>query len=307
MDVEDENLSDFPDIGRGVQKRLFLRLGSGVNFLQIFKSLSLSTSNMVLMVCGGEVQGLTLMTEHQKCIQGSCHLPVKCFDQVILPENMVRLAISLVDLEEAIAIMPQASIELSIVEEGEPLEVRMVDEGGITVESIIQCFDHENILDFDFEKSKQISRLVIASPVLKSAMENWDVIGISTTIEMNPESPKFVFTSSGVVGSVQIEFTDDLLDSEAPFKCRKSSRSKYQTSFIKNCLRACQYSTHVSFRIDHRGILQVQHLLIFNIADGNQENIFLTFFVNPDFEPSDLDSSMSTISTNCSSINSTAT
>ena len=42
MDIDDENLSDFPDISRGAAKLLFLRLGSGVNFLQVFKSLSLA-------------------------------------------------------------------------------------------------------------------------------------------------------------------------------------------------------------------------------------------------------------------------
>ena len=70
MDIDDENLSDFPDISRGAAKLLFLRLGSGVNFLQVFKSLSLASTNMILMLCGTEIEGLTIMSEYQKCIQG---------------------------------------------------------------------------------------------------------------------------------------------------------------------------------------------------------------------------------------------
>ena len=69
MDINDENLSDFPDISRGAHKLMFLRLGSGINFLQVFKSLSLASTNMILMLCGTEIGGLTVMSEYQKCIQ----------------------------------------------------------------------------------------------------------------------------------------------------------------------------------------------------------------------------------------------
>ena len=47
MDINDENLSDFPEINHGADKLLFLRLGSGVNFLQVFKSISLNSTNMI--------------------------------------------------------------------------------------------------------------------------------------------------------------------------------------------------------------------------------------------------------------------
>ena len=70
MDINDENLSDFPEINHGADKLLFLRLGSGVNFLQVFKSISLNSTNMILMLCGTEIEGLTIMSEFQKCIQG---------------------------------------------------------------------------------------------------------------------------------------------------------------------------------------------------------------------------------------------
>ena len=78
-------------------------------------------------------------------------------------------------------------------------------------------------------------------------------------------------------------------------------------NYAFSVIKACQYSTHISFRFDYQGILQVQHLLIFNIADGNQENIFLTFFVTPEFDPDDdLDSSVSTLNSSMSTLTSTA-
>lgn len=180
-------------------------------------------------------------------ILGSCHLPTRCFDQTNLPERIVRIAISGVDLEQAISIMPNATIELSIVEEGEPLEVRMIDETGLEVQTIIQCFDHESVLDFDFDKTKTVSRLVISSQTIKSALENWDVIGMSTTLTMRPQNPKFSFKSTGVVGSVEIEFTDELLDLEAPFRCNRTASYKYQTSFIKKYVSKMIYGAYRSF------------------------------------------------------------
>ena len=58
-------------------------------------------------------------------------------------------------------------------------------------------------------------------------------------------------------------------------------------------LKACQYSTHVSFRIDCNGILQVQHLLVFGVSGDRMENIFLTFFVNPNFNENEDHASVS--------------
>lgn len=51
---------------------------------------------------------------------------------------------------------------------------------------------------------------------------------------------------------------------------------------MKSVLNPCRYSTHVSFRIDPKGILQVQHLVTVIIHENVTENIFLTFFVNSD-------------------------
>ena len=57
-------------------------------------------------------------------------------------------------------------------------------------------------------------------------------------------------------------------------------------------MKACQHSDWVSLRIDRNGVLQVQHLMTMNVAEGNQMNLFLTFFVNPDYDPEDADSTL---------------
>ena len=50
-------------------------------------------------------------------------------------------------------------------------------------------------------------------------------------------------------------------------------------------MKALIYSKWVCLRVDSTGVLQVQHLLTINVAEGNQQNIFLTFYVKPEYDP----------------------
>ena len=111
--------------------------------------------------------------------------------------------------------------------------MRLIDEFGVKVESVIQCFEVENISDFGFDKTKKISRLVMNSTTLRSSLENWDVIGTSTRVQMSPEEPKFVIRSEGIVGFVEITFTEELLNHDAPFRCTQLVSHNYQTAFLK--------------------------------------------------------------------------
>ena len=71
------------------------------------------------------------------------------------------------------------------------------------------------------------------STTLRSALENWDVIGSKTKLEMNPEKPHFVIRSEGIVGFVEISFTEELLNQDAPFRCTQLVSHNYQTTFLK--------------------------------------------------------------------------
>ena len=102
--------------------------GLGVRALKIkIKnfSLSLSNSSLVLFVCGGDnVDGITIMTEYQKCIQGAVNFPKSCFDESIIPSRVFKFAISANDIEEAISMMPGSSVELSCIDEGMRISIQ---------------------------------------------------------------------------------------------------------------------------------------------------------------------------------------
>ena len=109
----------------------------------------------------------------------------------------------------------------------------VTETGDVLVETIIQVFDHDNILDFGFDRGRKLTRLVINSQTLRSSLEHFDIIGLETNITMNPHEPKFLIKSEGVVGHVQIEYNEELVNKEAPFRCVQPVSHNYQTAFLK--------------------------------------------------------------------------
>jgi len=181
----------------------------------------------------------------------------------------------------ALSISPQSAVEISVLEEGEPIEMKIINEG-VVIEVTIQTFDSDAELDFEFARGKKVPRLVLDSATLRAAIEHWDAIGQSTRIVMSPTEPHFSIVSRGVVGTVTVQFNPELVNKESAFRCPEKVKERYQTSFIKAVLGPCRNSSHVSFRIDSKGILQVQHLIMVQVQENVKENVFLTFFVNSD-------------------------
>ena len=168
MELDERHLDDFPEQERSSTSRFFLRMGSGTNFLQVFKGLAISSSSLVLFVAGGEgnVDGISIMSEYEKCIQGCCRFPKSCFEEAIIPESVFKFAVAASDLQEAIQLMPNSPVELSMIDEGDPLCVRMAQDD-VLAEVVIQVFDHDNALEFDFDRQQRPSRVVLDSAMLK--------------------------------------------------------------------------------------------------------------------------------------------
>ena len=70
MDLEKENCEN--DKGGPVSDkggpRFFVRIGNGNHFLRIFKSITLTNSNIILFITGPS--GVTMMCDNQNCVQG---------------------------------------------------------------------------------------------------------------------------------------------------------------------------------------------------------------------------------------------
>ena len=109
----------------------------------------------------------------------------------------------------ALSIIPAGTVEISMIEIGEPLSMKIIEEG-IVIDVNIHTFESDTALDFEFERTKKVPRLVLESTILRAALENWDAIGQTTKITMSPVEPHFSIKSKGLVGIVQVDFNEEL-------------------------------------------------------------------------------------------------
>ena len=207
MNLDEENPEDFPFEQRASEARFFCRMNRGATLLQMLKGLMISNSCMVSFIVNPD--GVTMITEYQQCIQGSCHLTRACFEEITFPDEFVKFSVQGQDLVGALSIIPTGTVELSIIETGEPLSMKVIEDG-IVIDVTIQTFDSDTALDFEFERSKKVPRLVLESGTLRASIESWDAIGQTTRLVMSPTEPNFSIISKGIVGIVQIDFNKEL-------------------------------------------------------------------------------------------------
>ena len=92
MNVDEENPEDFPAEIRACSDNIFFcRVTRGAPLLQMLKGLMISTSCMVSFIVNKD--GVTMITEYQQCIQGSCHLTRACFEEINLPDDYIKFSI----------------------------------------------------------------------------------------------------------------------------------------------------------------------------------------------------------------------
>ena len=60
---------------------------------------------------------------------GSCHLTRNCFEEINFPDDFLKFSVQGQDLLSALSIVPGGTLELSMIEEGEPLTLKVIDEG----------------------------------------------------------------------------------------------------------------------------------------------------------------------------------
>jgi len=55
-----------------------------------------------------------------------------CFEEISSPGGTLHFSVQGNDLMNALSISPQSAVEISVVEEGEPVEIKIIDEGLVT-------------------------------------------------------------------------------------------------------------------------------------------------------------------------------
>ncbi|CAG5107427.1 Oidioi.mRNA.OKI2018_I69.chr1.g3315.t1.cds [Oikopleura dioica] len=268
---------DFPEEQRAGNCLFFCRLSKANILLQLLKGLMINPSCMVSFVINES--GISIVSEFEACIESTTDMKRALFEELTLPERVVKFCVQGSDLTSALSLVQLAAVEISQVEENEPLLVKLIEDG-MTVDVHIQVFDVDAQLSFEFDNDKEIPRFVLNARSLREAIENWDVIGASTKIVMSPDAPHFSFISKGLVGKVRIDFAEELLNEEMDFQCKYYVARRYRTDFMKAVLTPSKASTRVAFRIDKNGLLHVKHMVTVSTNELSTTDVFLNFVVN---------------------------
>jgi len=276
--MADENHpDDFPEEQRAGSCLFFCRLSRANILLQLLKGLMISPSSMISFIINES--GVSIVSEHEACIESTTEMKRALFEELTLPERVVKFSVQGSDLTSSLSLVQLAAVEISQVEENEPLLVKLIEDG-MTVDVHIQVFEVDAQLNFEFDSNKENPRFVLNAKSLREAIDNWDVIGASTKVVMNPAEPHLSFISKGLVGKVRIDFGEEILAEELAFKCNRYVARRYRTEFIKSVLDPSKASTHVAFRMDKNGLLHIKHLVTVSTNDLTTTEIFLNFIVN---------------------------
>lgn len=138
---------DFPEEQRAGNCLFFCRLSKANILLQLLKGLMINPSCMVSFVINES--GISIVSEFEACIESNTDMKRALFEELTLPERVVKFCVQGSDLTSALSLVQLAAVEISQVEENEPLLVKLIEDG-MTVDVHIQG------------KSKPISFLIFS-------------------------------------------------------------------------------------------------------------------------------------------------
>ncbi|RUS30811.1 cell cycle checkpoint protein RAD1-like protein [Jimgerdemannia flammicorona] len=153
--------------------------------------------------------------------------------------------------------------------------VRLEDSGVITL-CKITTFEPEPELDFDFNSTPSVQRVIMKSEWLRDAFNELDSTSDRVTFLISPERPFFRLSSFGVAGSTEMDYPKDT-DVLESFYCTAIAQHSYRFSLIQHCLKALNASKKSSIRTNERGFMSMQ----FMIPTTDTLTSFVTFLFSP--------------------------
>lgn len=166
----------------------------------------------------------------------------------------------------------------------------------------IKTLEAEESLNFDFDNSNILNKLIIRSECLKEIFAELDTSSDVLEITLSPDKPYFRLSTFGNTGSyhvwnalicIVLEFEcpnmccwDFPKDSEVmeEFTCSEPQVNKYKMSLIRQTMKALMASSLTSLRTDGRGFLSMQFLI--KLETG--QTCFTEYLCTPDIEEGSL-------------------
>lgn len=214
--------------------------------------------------------GLKFTVEDSKFIQASAFVQSSIFQEFIFTEESATFNINLHVLLECLHIFGLSStkdvnsntaLKMSYSGHGSPLKLLLAEEGDILTECSIVTHEPEEVLDFNFNSTDVLNKIIFKSTALNIAFQELDMTSEYILITMSPDAPFFRISTRGCSSTVQIDYPKDSEMIET-FECQQTQSNRYRTSLLKPSCKALIASTKVSIRMDERGFLSLQYMIL---------------------------------------------
>ncbi|CAB4002681.1 Cell cycle checkpoint RAD1, partial [Paramuricea clavata] len=217
--------------------------------------------------CFVSSNGIKVTVESAKCVQANAFIQAGIFHEFHFREDSATFRINLNNLLGCLNIFGSArdnstmtALKMCYAGHGSPL-ILILEEGGVITDCSIQTEEPDEALDFNFKTHNVVNKIIMQSSFLKEAFHELDMTSEVLEILMSPDSPYFRMSTFGHAGSAHVDFPKDSEKVET-FECTKTQTNRYKITLLKPSTKALDISSKISIRMDNRGFLSLQYMII---------------------------------------------
>ncbi|CAK9303550.1 unnamed protein product [Gordionus sp. m RMFG-2023] len=235
-------------------------------------------------------QGIKITVEDSHCLQANSYLQKEIFNDYSYKED-IKFKINLNIFIDCLQIFSnnvtysptalnqsfsnKVHLKVYYKEHGHPL-ILLLEENGVTTDCSIKTQEYEDVMEYDFLNIDIVNKIIFKSEALKEIFNEIDNSCDVLEILISPTIPNFRIATYGDLGSIYIDFPKDSSCIEY-FSCKERQNSRFKHSLLKPALKAINYSSKISLRMDKKGCLSWQYMI------KHDENIisFIEFYCLP--------------------------
>ncbi|XP_066935355.1 cell cycle checkpoint protein RAD1-like isoform X2 [Clytia hemisphaerica] len=243
---------------------LVARLDNSKNLSNLLKAIHFKDTATVFI----SANGLKVTVEESKYAQASAFIQSSVFQEYNFDEESATFKINLNVLLECLHIFGSSSekssataLKMCYAGHGYPLKLLLAEEGGILTDCSITTMDADDVVDFNFSSTDVLNKVIMKSLALKDAFQELDMTSDVIQILMSPDAPYFRISTFGNSGSAHVDYPKDSEMVET-FECVQTQSNRYKTSLLKPSTKALVPSNKVSIRMDDRGFLSLQYMIL---------------------------------------------
>lgn len=138
------------------------------------------------------------------------------------------------------------------------------------------------MVDYNFNSDDVLNKVIMKSSCLKEGFAELDMTSEVLEILMSPDAPYLRISTFGIAGSGHLDYSKQSEMIET-FECQQTQSNRYKTSLLKPSVKALLVSSKTSLRMDVRGFLSMQYLVV----NDDGQVCFVEYLCTPDEEIED--------------------